>query len=269
MLIDISGKVVVVTGAGRGIGAVLAERFAQEGCKVAILEREADALQTVAERLRAAGFDVEAIRCDVSVESDVRAAVATTLTRFGRIDILLNNAGVGAPSLLTEESVEAWDATFATNTRGVFLCAREVAAVMKEQRGGRIINAASFASIIPSSPMGSYAASKAAVTSMTRVMAAELSAWDITVNCYAPGMIPSRLSGYSDVTPERRNQLWDTLSIPKWGDPNDIADLCIFLSSARASYITGTMIDVSGGKYAVQFPQLARPASEYVAQPAR
>lgn len=261
MLIDISGKVAVVTGAGRGIGAVLADRFAREGCKVALWEREDDALEAVAAELRSHGHEVEAIHCDVSSEADVKSAVTRTTTRFGAIDILLNNAGVGAPALLCDESVDAWDSTFATNTRGVFLCAREVASVMKHQKCGRIINAASFASIIPSSPMGSYAASKAAVTSLTRVLAAELSPWDITVNCYAPGMIPSRLSGYADVSPERRAQLWDTLTIPQWGDPNEVADLCIFLASERAGYITGTMIDVSGGKYAVQFPQLARAAA--------
>jgi 3-oxoacyl-[acyl-carrier protein] reductase len=261
LLVDITGKIAVVTGGGRGIGAVLAARFAAEGCRVAIWERERDALRSVSGQLMAGGHEVEAIECDVSVEADVRRAVAQTVERFGSIDILLNNAGVGTPSMLSDESVEAWDATFATNTRGVFLCAREVAAVMKRQRSGRIISAASFASIIPSSPMGSYAASKAAVTSMTRVLGAELSAWNITANCYAPGMIPSRLSGYADVTAERRQQLWDTLAIPQWGDPNEVADLCIFLASDRARYITGTMIDVSGGKYAVQFPHLARPAS--------
>jgi 3-oxoacyl-[acyl-carrier protein] reductase len=264
VLIDIAGKVAVVTGAGRGIGAVLAERFAKEGCRIAIFEREEDSLLAVSTQLRNDGHEVEAIKCDVSIESDVHAAVKLAVERFGTIDILLNNAGVGTPALLSDESVAAWDATFATNTRGTFLCAREVSTVMKRKRSGRIINAASFASIIPSSPMGSYAASKAAVTSLTRVLAAELSAWNITVNCYAPGMIPSRLSGYADVAPERQRQLWDTLSIPRWGDPHEVADLCIFLASDRARYITGTMIDVSGGKLAVQFPQLARPATEPV-----
>ena len=258
MHIDISGKVAVVTGAGRGIGLTLARRFAEDGCKIAIFEREADSLNQVAAELQHAGYLVEPILCDVSVEQEVRAAVARTVARFGRIDILVNNAGVGTPARLTAESVEAWDDSFATNARGTFLCIREVAAVMKRQRSGRIINASSFAAIIPSSPMGSYAASKAAVTSMTRVFAAELAAWNITVNCYAPGMIPTRLSGFAEISDERRLALWDTLCIPRWGEADEIADLCIFLSSDRARYITGSMIDASGGKYAVQFPGLAR-----------
>jgi 3-oxoacyl-[acyl-carrier protein] reductase len=132
---------------------------------------------------------------------------------------------------------------------------------MKKQRAGRIINAASFASIIPAYGMSAYAASKAAVTSMTRVMAAELGPWHITVNCYAPGMIPTRLSGYHDVNAERRKQLWNTLTFPRWGEPNEIADLAIFLASDKAAYITGTMIDVSGGKFAIQFPQMAHEAA--------
>lgn len=258
MQIDIRGKVAVVTGAGRGIGAVLARRFAEEGCKIAIFEREVDSLALIAAELRAAGSEVEPIRCDVSIETDVQHAVAQTVARFGVIDILINNAGVGTPSRLTTESVEGWDNAFAHNTRGTFLCTREVAAVMKPRREGRIINAASFSSIIPSSPMGAYAASKAAVTSMTRVFAAELAAWNITVNCYAPGMIPTRLSGFAEVSDERRMELWDTLCIARWGDPNEIADLCIFLASDKARYITGSMIDASGGKYAVQFPAQAR-----------
>lgn len=262
MLINIGGKVTVVTGAGRGIGAVLAHRFASEGCKIAIFEREENTLKAVSSKLRSDGHDVEPILCDVSIESEVRNAVRQTVARFGTIDILVNNAGVGTPSRLSDESAEAWDLTFATNTRGTFLCAREVAAVMKLQRSGRIINASSFAAIIPSSPMGSYAASKAAVTSLTRVLAAELAPWNITVNCYAPGMIPSRLSGYANVTAEQRRQLWDTLSIPRWGDPNEVADLCIFLASDQAAYITGAMIDVSGGKFAVQFPQIARAVAQ-------
>jgi 3-oxoacyl-[acyl-carrier protein] reductase len=265
--IDISGRVTVITGPGRGIGEVLARRFAAEGTRLVLLEREADALERVAADLRGAGHDVEAVVCDVSVEAEVREAVRRAVRRFGTVDILLNNAGVGVPATLEEMSVEQWDETFATNTRGVFLCAREVIPHMKRQGGGRIINAASFASIIPSSPMGAYAASKAAVTSMTRVLAGELGPWNITVNCYAPGMIPTRLSGYSDVTAERRKQLWDTLAFPRWGEPDEIADLLIFLASDQARYITGTMIDVSGGKFCVQFPHLPHAAAR-AAEPA-
>jgi 3-oxoacyl-[acyl-carrier protein] reductase len=261
VLIDISGKVAIVTGSGQGIGTVLARRFAAEGARVALLEREADTLERVHAALRDEGHEVEAYRCDVSVEGEVRDVVARVAAHFGTVDILLNNAGVGTPSTIDRQAVDGWDETFATNTRGVFLCSREVMPHMKRQRSGRIISAASFASIIPSSPMGAYAASKAAVTSLTRVMAGELGPWNITVNCYAPGMIPSRLSGYADVTAERRQQLWDTLSLPRWGDPDEIADLCIFLASDRARYITGTMIDVSGGKFAIQFPQLAHAAA--------
>jgi 3-oxoacyl-[acyl-carrier protein] reductase len=257
MNIDISGKVAVVTGPGRGIGEQLARRFAGEGCRVVMLEREPDALERVASDIRRQGAEVEAIVCDVSIEDQVSKAVAQAVKRFGSVDILLNNAGVGYNHVVDGMAVAEWDDTFAVNTRGVMLCARAVIPHMKKKRSGRIINAASFASIIPAFGMSAYAASKAAVTSMTRVMAAELGPWHITVNCYAPGMIPTRLSGYANVTPERKKQLFDTLTFPRWGEPDEIADLCIFLASDKAAYITGTMIDVSGGKFAIQFPQMA------------
>ena len=110
--------------------------------------------------------------------------------------------------------------------------------------------------------MASYASSKAAVVSFTRVLAGELGPWNITVNSYAPGMLKTRLSGYADVTPERAKQLLDTLSLRRWGDPDDIASLLIFLASEQARYITGSFIDISGGKLAVQFPQLAYQEAE-------
>ena len=261
MDIDISGKVVVVTGPGRGIGEALARRFAAEKTRVVMLEREADALDRVASDIKRTGAEVEAIKCDVSIEREVETAIKRAVDRFGTVDVLINNAGVGYNHTVDGMSVAEWDDTFAVNTRGVMLCARAVIPYMKRQRWGRIINAASFASIIPAYAMSAYAASKAAVTSMTRVMAAEVGPWNITVNCYAPGMIPTRLSGYHDVTDERRKQLWDTLTFPRWGDPEEIADLAIFLASDRAKYITGTMIDISGGKFAVQFPQMAHNAA--------
>jgi 3-oxoacyl-[acyl-carrier protein] reductase len=258
--IDIAGKVVAVTGAGRGIGRRLAERFVAEGTRVFLLEREQDSLAEVAGALRKTGGAVDAIQCDVAVESQVKTAFQEIEGKAGRLDVLINNAGVAHGGTVEELSAEHWDDSFGINTRGVFLCAKAAIPIMKRQNSGSILNAASFATIIPGYGMASYSAAKAAVASLTRTLAGELGPWNITVNAYAPGMIPTRLSGYANITDERRKQLFDTLAFPRWGDPDEIADLLIFLSSDRARYLTGALIDISGGKFAVQFPQMAHAA---------
>ena len=260
MQIDISGKVVAITGAGRGIGRRLAERFAAEGARLFLLEREQDTLSAVETALRKTGATVDAIACDVAVEAQVKSAFAAIESKAGRLDILINNAGIAHGGTVEELSVEQWDDSFGINTRSVFLCSKAAIPMMKRQGAGSILNAASFATIIPAYGMASYAAAKAAVANLTRVLAGELGPWNITVNAYAPGMIPTRLSGYANITAERRQQLFDTLAFPRWGDPDEIADLLIFLASDRARYVTGALIDISGGKFAVQFPQMAHAA---------
>ena len=128
---------------------------------------------------------------------------------------------------------------------------------MKLQNWGRIINAASFAAIIPSIGSAAYASSKAGVESLTRVLASEMGPYGVTVNCYSPGMIPTQMNRYADASPERKEQLLDTLTLRRWGSPDDVAKLICFLSSDLAGYITGTMIDISGGKFATQMPWMA------------
>ena len=128
---------------------------------------------------------------------------------------------------------------------------------MKSQRSGRIINAASFAAIIPSVGAAAYGASKAAVVQLTRVLASELGPWNVTVNAYAPGMIPTAMNGFSDLPEPAQDRLLDTLSLRRWGRPQDVADVVCFLASDAAQYITGTLVDVSGGKFSTQMPHKA------------
>ena len=259
MNIDISNKVVIITGASKGIGRVIAETFAKEGAKLSLWDIDFEELLVVAATISAkSGERPIVIKCDVSSEHDVNEAVKITVEKYGTIDVLIANAGILNASKILETTAERWDEVFDVNTKGPFLCAKAVAPYLKSKKFGRIIFASSFAAIVPSVGSAAYAASKSAVVSLTRVLAAELGPWNITVNAYAPGMIPTNMSAIDTISESRQNEMLDTLCIREWGSADDIASLLIFLASEQARYITGTLIDTSGGKFSVQFAKLAR-----------
>ncbi len=259
MNIDISNKIVIVTGASKGIGRVIAETFAKEGVKLSLWDIDYEELLVVADAISTeSGETPLAIKCDVSAEHDVNEAVKLTVEKYGTIDVLIANAGILNASKILETSAERWDEVFDVNTKGPFLCAKAVAPFLQSKKSGRIIFASSFAAIVPSVGSAAYAASKSAVVSLTRVLAAELGPWNITVNAYAPGMIPTNMSAIDTLSESRQNEMLDTLCIREWGSADDIASLLIFLTSEQARYITGTLIDSSGGKFSVQFAKLAR-----------
>ena len=251
MELDLRERVVVVTGAARGIGAVIAARFACEGARVVALDLAFTTGQA------ADGPAVEQVVCDVTDPDSVQAAVETVVESHGTIDVLVNNAGIVADSTVVETDWTTWQKCFDVNAGGTFLMCRAVAPHMQQAGRGRILNAASFAAIVPSVGSAAYAASKAAVVQLTRVLASELGPHDITVNAYAPGMVPTSMNGFADLPAERQDRLLDTLSLRRWESPDDVADLLIFLASDQASYITGTLVDVSGGKLATQIPAVA------------
>lgn len=253
MQIDLSGRVVLVTGAARGIGRTIAETFAREGAHVVAMDLDADALAGMEQDSHAA----LALPCDITDPAQVREAVAAIEERFGRLDVLINNAGINAEGPLESFDPELWDRLFAVNVRGVLNTCQAVIPLMKRQRAGRIINAASFAAVIPSVDAAAYGASKAAVVQMTRVLASELGPWGITVNAYAPGMIPTAMNGFAALGEEAAAAKLDQLSVRRWGVPEDVAKLCLFLASDLSDYITGALLDVSGGKFATQDPGAA------------
>lgn len=264
MHVDLRDKVAIVTGAGRGIGREIASTLAAEGVKTAVLDvRQAD-LDDVAAEFGRRGWDGAQYVCDIRDASRIGAVVADVLAQYGRIDILVNNAGVAAGGPVDAVSEEIWDSNHDINLKGTFLMCKAIVPAMKKQRAGRIINAASFAAILPSIGGAAYASSKAGVISFTRVLAGELGPWNITVNCYAPGMIPTEMNHFAAADPKRQERLLDTLTLRRWGAPRDIAYLVCFLASDLASYITGTLIDISGGKLATQIPRVAyeRAAAE-------
>ncbi|MFD5224273.1 SDR family NAD(P)-dependent oxidoreductase [Microbacterium sp. NPDC058342] len=261
MLIDLSGKVAIVTGAGRGIGREIARTLAREGAIVASVDLNEHELTSLGTELDAQAGEHREYVCDVRDAATVNAVVDSVVATFGRIDILVNNAGIAGDAPIESLAEHTWDAIHDINLKGTFLFSKAVIPAMKAQRSGRIINAASFAAIVPIYGSSAYASSKAAVAQLTRGLAGELGPWNITVNAYAPGMVPTSINGFTERPEEEQARLLSTLTLRRWGSTDDVSDLVCFLASERASYITGTLIDVSGGKLATQVPGLAYEAA--------
>ena len=264
MHIDLEGRVAIVTGAGRGIGRDLVRRLAAEGVRTVALDiNEAD-LAALGEELggqHAPSLQPHVpslqLRCDVTDSAGLRAVVDQVTADLGRIDILVNNAGITATAPIDTLPEEAWRRCYDVNVTGTFLACQAVIPTMKAQHSGRIINASSFAAIVPSVAHAAYASAKAAVAHFSRALAGELGPWDITVNAYAPGMIPTTLNRFTERAQAEQDLLLDTLTLRRWGSSEDIGNLICFLASDQAAYITGTLIDISGGKLATQVPRVA------------
>jgi NAD(P)-dependent dehydrogenase (short-subunit alcohol dehydrogenase family) len=246
----LDGKVAIVTGGGSGIGRATTLTFLREGARVVIGDlNDASLAETAARAKTQGGGDrLASLRVDVSAERDVAGLVALAVERFGGLDCLFNNAGVGgAFGPIGETTVEEWDFTFAVLVRGVFLGIKHGAARMKAQgRGGSIINTASIAGLGGGAGPHAYSAAKAAVANLSRSVSAELAAHRIRVNAIAPGMIKTPLAM------GRREEAWDRLARQKqpWPDlglPEHIADTALFLASDDSRFITGQVIVVDGG----------------------
>jgi 3-oxoacyl-[acyl-carrier protein] reductase len=254
MLIDLSGKVAIVTGGGRGIGRVIATTLAEEGVTVVVTDVRQDLLDAVTSEWEERDWVGLQLLVDVRHAADCHAAAAAVEREFGRIDILVNNAGVAGGDRVEKMSEERWDANLDINLKGTMLMCQAMIPIMQRQRSGRIINASSFAAVIPSIGGAAYAASKAGVVSLTRVLASELGPYDVTVNAYAPGMVPTEMNHFAERAEADQERLLDTLSLRRWGSPEEVANLVCFLASDKAAYITGALIEVSGGKFATQMP---------------
>lgn len=249
---DYTGKVVGITGAASkaGIGFAIAKKFLESGARLFICDLNESALTETAKELSSYG-EVAAYSLDVSNEEAVRQMFAQARERYGAVDIFINNAGIYPQCMVCDMTVDQWETVMNVNLKSVFLCAREAYRYMKES-GGVIINAASYAALIASAGSGAYAASKSAVYSLTKTLAAELAPYGIRVNGFIPGVIRTGMT--QAVVEEKEAELTGAIALHKLGEPMDVANAVLFLASEEAAYITGTFVEVSGGKLCVQNP---------------
>ena len=237
-------KVALITGGANGIGLATAERFAKEGARL-ILWDVSDKLAAVAGRLKSEGHEVIFKRVSVTDQTEVQKAVADAKGHFGRIDILINNAGITKDRTLLKMSKQEWDDVIAVNLTGVFNCTQAVAPIMKEQNYGRIVSASSNVAIRGNYGQTNYVATKTAIIGMTKVWAMELGRYGITANCIAPGFIHTAMT---DAMPEEvKQQSLPLIPLGKWGHPDDIANGYLYLASDEASFVSGICLTIDGG----------------------
>ena len=244
----LEGKVAIVTGASRGIGRAIAERFGAQGAKVVVnyVSNEGEAKKVV-DGIKRSGGEAVAVRGDVSKSADVKALVESTVKQFGRVDILVNNAGVMVTKAALDATEEDWDRTIDVNLKGAYLCSKEVAPVMMRQKGGRIINMSSNSGLYHPSAMRftEYVVSKAGMNGLTKALAL---AWGphITVNAICPGWIKTDM--IADTDPEVEKRILGETALGRWGTPDEIAGAALFLASKDADFITGELLIVAGGR---------------------
>jgi len=253
MELGLKNKTVVITGGTAGIGLATARAFAREGCNVAVCGRTQDKVAAISQEFEEKGYPIFATAADVSVDAQLANFAKQVQEQFGKIDVWINNASISPKIPLIDMTGDEWDEVFRTNLRAVFIGAQLAARMMRESGGGVILNAASFAAIMPNPTSGCYAASKAGVASLTKSLAGELAPFGIRVVGYIPGIIAT--PGTEVRRGKFDSQLLSQISMNRYGTIEELADVLVFLASERASYITGTSIEVTGGKFVVQAPE--------------
>ena len=241
------GRVALVTGASRGIGEAIARRLASEGATVLAAARSADPLGSVVAQIGSSGGRAEAVALDVSDSSSVEAAVKGALEAHGQIDVLVNNAGITEDNLVLRMSRESWDRVLATNLTGAFLLTQAVVRSMVRRRYGRIVNVTSIVGLMGNAGQANYAAAKAGLVGLTKSIARELASRQVTCNAVAPGFIATAMT--ARMTDQARETLTGQIPLQRLGSPEDVAGAVAFLASEEAGYVTGTVLNVSGGLY--------------------
>jgi 3-oxoacyl-[acyl-carrier protein] reductase len=244
--LDLSGKIALVTGAGRGIGRATAIKLGAAGAKVAVNYNASEsAAQEVVEAINAAGGEAKAVKADVSKNDQVEGMINGLVKEWGRVDILVNNAGITRDNLMMRMSQEEWDAVMDTNLRSAYFCTRAVLRPMLRNRWGRIICLSSVVGLTGNTGQANYAAAKAGLIGFTKSIAREVGARNITANAIAPGFIETDIT--AGLPEELKASILKTIPVERYGQPEDVASAVLFLASDLAAYVTGQVLNVDGG----------------------
>jgi 3-oxoacyl-[acyl-carrier protein] reductase len=243
----LAGRVAIVTGGSRGIGAASAALLAEDGAAVVVSGRTADRLERAVKEMTAGGGTVVGVVADVASREDAERLVDTAKQRFGRLDVLVNNAGITRDTLLVRMKDEDWDRVLEINLRGAFLMTRAATKLMMRQKSGRIINIASTAGVMGNAGQTNYSAAKAGLIGFTKAAARELAHWSILVNAVAPGLIETDMT--ATVPEPARQALLAQIPLGRGGTAREVAEVVRFLAGDGAAYITGQVLHVNGGLY--------------------
>jgi 3-oxoacyl-[acyl-carrier protein] reductase len=245
---SLEGKVALVTGGSQGIGESIAKALGAAGAHVVVAARGEEKAAAVAQVVAAAGGRAEALRLDVGDPASVTAAFKAVALKHGKLDVLVNNAGITDDGLILRMSKESWDRVIATDLTGVFLCAQEAAKLMLKKRvPGRIVNITSVVGLMGNAGQTNYAAAKAGVVGFTKALAREIGSRGITVNAVAPGYIETSMTDF--LNEDQKKALVGQIVLGRLGTANDVAGAVVYLASDAAAYVTGTCLNVSGGLY--------------------
>ncbi len=251
---DLGGRVVVITGGSQGIGEACARRVVQDGASVALWDVADAAGQTLAGELQAAGAQAMYCHCNVASKADVEAALSTTLARYGHIDGLVNNAGIFKAAPFLDISEADWDAVINVNLKGHFLVGQAVVREMVKRQRGSVVNMSSVNGTLTIPSIASYNASKGAINQLTRVMALSFADLGVRVNAVAPGTIATELARSAVLTSEEAKlRILSRTPMKRLGEPSEIADVVAFLLSDAASYVTGEIVVVDGGRMTLNY----------------
>jgi 3-oxoacyl-[acyl-carrier protein] reductase len=243
----LDGRIALVTGASQGIGEAIARRLAAEGATAICAARGADKLGVLVSSIEAAGGKARALPLDVSEPASIAAAIKSIADTEGRLDILVNNAGITDDNLILRMTRESWDRVLNTNLTGAFLLCQAAIKMMIRNRFGRIVNITSIVGMMGNAGQANYAAAKAALIGLTKSLAREVGSRQVTVNAVAPGFVATSMT--DKMTDAARTNLTSQIPLQRLGTPDDIAAAVAYLASDDAAYVTGTVMNVSGGLY--------------------
>jgi 3-oxoacyl-[acyl-carrier protein] reductase len=244
-MFSLKDRVALVTGASQGIGRATALALSEAGAKVGVAARSADKLASLVSEIEGASGEALAIPMDVADGAQVKAGFHQVLAKFGRLDILVNNAAITRDTLALRMKLEDWDVVLRTNLTGAHLCIQQALGAMLKQRSGRIINLSSVVAQTGNAGQANYVASKAGLIGLTRAIAVEVASRNITVNAVAPGFIATPMTDV--LSQEIKDKMKAMIPLGHFGADKDIAAAIVFLASDEASYITGQVLEVNGG----------------------